>query len=143
MWGSRRFPTGDTSKNTFWVALLTFGEGWHNNHHAYPQSSRHGLAWYELDLNWYAIIVLRAVGLAWEVKARSLNMNKNKEKQLCWRLPLRFDKELFLDLPFLAEPKKTGHHSSTMSLPSEILVPHLSPCAVCSCLYIFTWRSQA
>jgi fatty-acid desaturase len=43
----------DTSGNSFWVALLTFGEGWHNNHHAHPQAARHGLAWYELDLNWW------------------------------------------------------------------------------------------
>ena len=42
MWGSRRFSTGDTSRNDFWVALLTFGEGWHSNHHAHPQSARHG-----------------------------------------------------------------------------------------------------
>jgi stearoyl-CoA desaturase (delta-9 desaturase) len=72
MWGSRRFATPDTSRNSFWVALLTFGEGWHNNHHAHPQSSRHGLAWYEFDPNWYGISVLRFLGLAWDVKARSL-----------------------------------------------------------------------
>ena len=68
MWGSQRFSTGDTSQNSFWVALLTFGEGWHNNHHAHPQSARHGLAWYELDLNWYGISALRMLGLAWDVK---------------------------------------------------------------------------
>jgi sn-1 stearoyl-lipid 9-desaturase len=68
MWGTQRFQTGDTSKNSFWVAMLTFGEGWHNNHHAHPQSPRHGLAWYEIDLNWYQISMLRAVGLAWDVK---------------------------------------------------------------------------
>jgi fatty-acid desaturase len=73
MWGSRRFPTSDTSRNSFWVALLTFGEGWHNNHHAHPQSSRHGLAWYEFDPNWYGICVLQFFGLAWDVKARSLH----------------------------------------------------------------------
>jgi stearoyl-CoA desaturase (delta-9 desaturase) len=73
MWGSRRFSTTDTSRNSFWVALLTFGEGWHNNHHAHPQSSRHGLAWYEFDPNWYGISVLRFFGLAWDVKARSLH----------------------------------------------------------------------
>jgi fatty-acid desaturase len=72
MWGSRRFPTGDTSRNSFWVALLTFGEGWHNNHHAHPQSSRHGLAWYEFDPNWYGISALRMMGLAWDVKAGKL-----------------------------------------------------------------------
>ena len=72
MWGSRRFATTDTSRNSLWVALLTFGEGWHNNHHAHPQSSRHGLAWYEVDPNWYGISVLQFFGLAWEVKAFSL-----------------------------------------------------------------------
>ena len=72
MWGSRRFSTRDTSRNSFWVALLTFGEGWHNNHHAYPQSSRHGMAWYEFDPNWYGILALRAMGLAWDIKARTL-----------------------------------------------------------------------
>jgi fatty-acid desaturase len=73
MWGSRRFATTDTSRNSLWVALLTFGEGWHNNHHAHPQSSRHGLAWYEFDPNWYGISALRLLGLAWDVKARSLH----------------------------------------------------------------------
>jgi stearoyl-CoA desaturase (delta-9 desaturase) len=68
MWGRRRFNTGDTSTNSFWVAMLTFGEGWHNNHHAHPQSARHGLAWYEFDLNWYQISLLRRLGLAWNVK---------------------------------------------------------------------------
>jgi fatty-acid desaturase len=72
MWGSRRFPTGDTSRNSFSVALLTFGEGWHNNHHAHPQSCRHGLAWYEFDPNWYGISALRMIGLAWDVKAEKL-----------------------------------------------------------------------
>jgi fatty-acid desaturase len=76
MWGSRRFPTGDTSRNSFWVALLTFGEGWHNNHHAHPQSSRHGLAWYEFDPNWYGIFALRMVGLAWDVKAGKLEVER-------------------------------------------------------------------
>jgi stearoyl-CoA desaturase (delta-9 desaturase) len=68
IWGRRRFPTADTSRNSLWVALLTFGEGWHNNHHAHPQSARHGLAWYELDVNWYQISLLRRLRLAWKVK---------------------------------------------------------------------------
>jgi fatty-acid desaturase len=68
MWGSQRFLTGDTSTNSFWVAMLTFGEGWHNNHHAVPQSARHGLAWYEIDINWYGILALKTLGLAWDVK---------------------------------------------------------------------------
>ena len=58
LWGSRRFKTRDDSTNNWWVALLTFGEGWHNNHHAHPVSARHGLAWYELDINWIGISAL-------------------------------------------------------------------------------------
>jgi len=73
IWGRRRFRTQDDSRNSFWVALLTFGEGWHNNHHAFPQSARHGMAWYEFDPNWYGIVVLRIFGLAWDVKAKRLN----------------------------------------------------------------------
>jgi len=68
MWGSRRFQTRDDSRNSWWVALLTGGEGWHNNHHAHPVSARHGLAWYEMDVNYYLIWALRKVGLAQEVK---------------------------------------------------------------------------
>src|SRR5262245_37822012 len=64
MWGSRRFATDDDSTNNWWVALLTFGEGWHNNHHAHPRSARHGLAWYELDINWMGIVGLKWLGLA-------------------------------------------------------------------------------
>ena len=68
MWGRRRFATRDNSRNSLWVALLTFGEGWHNNHHAFPQSARHGMAWYEFDPNWYGIAMLRMLGLARNVK---------------------------------------------------------------------------
>ncbi len=64
MWGGRRFATRDDSRNNWWVALLTFGEGWHNNHHAHPTSARHGLAWYELDLSWIHIQVLKFFGIA-------------------------------------------------------------------------------
>jgi fatty-acid desaturase len=72
MWGKQRFPTNDSSRNSFWVALLTFGEGWHNNHHAHPQAARHGLTWYELDVNWYGISALRMLGLARDIKVQKL-----------------------------------------------------------------------
>jgi stearoyl-CoA desaturase (delta-9 desaturase) len=68
MWGSRRFETKDDSTNNWWVALLTFGEGWHNNHHAHPTAARHGLAWYEIDLNWWGIRTLQFLGLAKAIK---------------------------------------------------------------------------
>ena len=64
MWGSRRFNTRDDSRNNWWVALLTFGEGWHNNHHAHPTSARHGLAWYEIDFSWIQISLLKFLGIA-------------------------------------------------------------------------------
>jgi stearoyl-CoA desaturase (delta-9 desaturase) len=52
--------------------LLTFGEGWHNNHHAHPTSAAHGLTWYEIDANWYGIWALKTLGLAWDVKRVNL-----------------------------------------------------------------------
>jgi fatty-acid desaturase len=68
IWGRQRFETGEDSRNSWWVALLTFGEGWHNNHHAHPTSARHGLKWYEIDFNWWSISLLRLVGLARGIK---------------------------------------------------------------------------
>ncbi len=72
LWGSRRFATRDDSTNNGWIALITFGEGWHNNHHANPTSARHGLAWYELDINWIGISVLRMLGLAKKIHVARL-----------------------------------------------------------------------
>lgn len=68
MFGSRRFETRDDSRNSWWVALLTGGEGWHNNHHAHPVSARHGLAWYEFDVNYYGIWLMEKLGLAKRVQ---------------------------------------------------------------------------
>ncbi len=73
MWGKRRFQTRDLSRNSWWVALLTFGEGWHNNHHAHPTSARHGLAWYEFDISWISLKVLKAFGIARNIKVAKLN----------------------------------------------------------------------
>ncbi|HEX4146649.1 MAG TPA: fatty acid desaturase [Pirellulales bacterium] len=66
--GYSSHETGDSSTNNWWVALLTLGEGWHNNHHAFPTSARHGLAWWEFDPTWIAIKCMSKVGLAWDVK---------------------------------------------------------------------------
>src|SRR5580704_5850036 len=73
LWGSRRFVTRDTSTNNFWVAMVTFGEGWHNNHHAHPTSARHGLRWYEVDLNWYGIWTLKKLRLAKQIQHAKWN----------------------------------------------------------------------
>jgi len=72
-WGSRRFVTRDQSTNSWWVALLTWGEGWHNNHHAHPVSARHGLKWYEIDFNWYGIWALKKLGLARQIRLTKLS----------------------------------------------------------------------
>ncbi len=67
--GKRRFATKDDSTNNAWVAILTFGEGWHNNHHASPASARHGLKWYEFDMNWLTIRLFEKLGWAKEIRA--------------------------------------------------------------------------
>jgi len=68
IWGYRTYDTPEGSRNLWWVGLLAWGEGWHNNHHAFPRSARHGLKRFELDLNWWAICALRAVGLVRDVQ---------------------------------------------------------------------------
>jgi stearoyl-CoA desaturase (delta-9 desaturase) len=66
--GSRRFRTGDDSRNNFLLALITLGEGWHNNHHHYPASARQGFYWWEIDLTWYGLLLLQRVGLIWDLR---------------------------------------------------------------------------
>jgi stearoyl-CoA desaturase (delta-9 desaturase) len=73
MWGGRRFATRDDSRNNWWVAALTFGEGWHNNHHAHPTSIRHGLAWYEVDHSWIMANIWKKMGLIWDLKVAKID----------------------------------------------------------------------
>ncbi len=81
VWGSRRFETKEDSTNNWWVAALTWGEGWHNNHHAHPTSVRHGLTWYEFDINWIQVKLLEKLGLAWNLKEYKLNEQQAKQKK--------------------------------------------------------------
>ena len=67
LWGYRTFSTHDNSRNLWWAAILTYGEGWHNNHHAYPQVARAGWQWWEIDVTWWAIWLLQTLGLAQKV----------------------------------------------------------------------------
>jgi stearoyl-CoA desaturase (delta-9 desaturase) len=62
--GYQSYDAGDQSTNCWWVALISYGEGWHNNHHAFPRSARHGLRWWEVDITWWMVCGLRALGLA-------------------------------------------------------------------------------
>ena len=66
--GRRRYATPDNSRNSFWLALLTMGEGWHNNHHHYPGSARQGIYWWEVDFTYYGLLFLEKLGLIWDLK---------------------------------------------------------------------------
>jgi stearoyl-CoA desaturase (delta-9 desaturase) len=68
LWGTRRYDTGDDSRNNLLLALLTFGEGWHNNHHHYMASARNGFRWWEIDITYYVLRVLALVGLVWDLR---------------------------------------------------------------------------
>jgi stearoyl-CoA desaturase (Delta-9 desaturase) len=68
VFGSRDYRTGDDSRNNLVCGLLGLGEGWHNNHHAFPTSARHGLAWWQLDASWLVIRGLELIGMAWNVR---------------------------------------------------------------------------
>ncbi len=80
MWGSRRFETRDDSRNNWWVALMTFGEGWHNNHHAHPTSARHGLAWYEFDPSWLLLKVLKTFRIAKSIQVARVDQAAPTQK---------------------------------------------------------------
>ncbi|XP_022955965.1 palmitoyl-monogalactosyldiacylglycerol delta-7 desaturase, chloroplastic-like [Cucurbita moschata] len=71
MWGKRPWKTNDLSRNNWWVSLLLFGEGWHNNHHAFEYSARMGIEWWQYDPGWYVIRFLQAIGVATHVKLPS------------------------------------------------------------------------
>jgi stearoyl-CoA desaturase (delta-9 desaturase) len=66
--GSRRYATRDDSRNNPWLALLTLGEGWHNNHHRYPAAARQGFYWWEIDLSYFALRLLQALGIVWDLR---------------------------------------------------------------------------
>jgi stearoyl-CoA desaturase (delta-9 desaturase) len=67
-YGRRRYATNDDSRNNVWLALLTFGEGWHNNHHHFPGAARQGFYWWEIDLTYYGLRLLAALGIIWDLK---------------------------------------------------------------------------
>jgi stearoyl-CoA desaturase (delta-9 desaturase) len=78
--GTRRYATPDRSRNNWVVGLLAFGEGWHNNHHAFPRSAFHGLRWWEFDLSGLVIRGLEAVGLAWNVQRVSPEAERRRTR---------------------------------------------------------------
>jgi stearoyl-CoA desaturase (delta-9 desaturase) len=68
LWGTRPYATADHSRNNLVTGILAFGEGWHNNHHAFPWSARHGLRWWQPDLSWWVLWTLERAGLVWRVR---------------------------------------------------------------------------
>ena len=71
MFGKQRYRTGDSSRNNWFLALITLGEGWHNNHHHYPSSTRQGFYWWEIDITYYLLKVMSWMGIIWDLKARA------------------------------------------------------------------------
>lgn len=80
--GNQRYDSGDESKNSLWLALLTLGEGWHNNHHYYQVSARQGFFWWEIDITFYILKVFSWLGLIWDLKGvpDHIKYSKNKEE---------------------------------------------------------------
>jgi stearoyl-CoA desaturase (delta-9 desaturase) len=68
VWGFKDWNTSDNSMNNWMIGILAFGEGWHNNHHAFETSCRHGLKWWQIDMTWYTVKILNLLGLAWDLK---------------------------------------------------------------------------
>jgi stearoyl-CoA desaturase (delta-9 desaturase) len=79
MFGRRRYPTSDDSRNSLLLALLTFGEGWHNNHHYYQRSVNQGFYWWEIDISYYVLRVLSAVGLVWDLHVVPKHVRDRRE----------------------------------------------------------------
>ena len=80
MFGYQSYDSRDASTNCWWVALLSFGEGWHNNHHAFPRSARHGLLWWEFDANYLALRTMKALGLVWDVQVVDVAAQARKHR---------------------------------------------------------------
>ena len=98
--GSKRYVTGDDSRNNFALALLTMGEGWHNNHHAYQSSARQGFRWWEIDATWYLLRLLARLGLVSDLKAPPESVLRNEQRlgaktlqRAAEQLAARFDPE--------------------------------------------------
>jgi stearoyl-CoA desaturase (delta-9 desaturase) len=79
LFGKKRYATKDNSKNNVWLAILTLGEGWHNNHHHYPNSARQGFFWWEIDVTYYILKLLSFVRIVSDIKPTPLSIkNKNR-----------------------------------------------------------------
>lgn len=89
VFGSRRYATTDTSRNNFWLALITLGEGWHNNHHHYMSSANQGFFWWEIDVSFYILRGMEKLGLIWDLRTAPAHViQRNLVKEVGERSPL-------------------------------------------------------
>ena len=77
--GKKRYQTGDESRNNLFLALITLGEGWHNNHHHYPVSVRQGFYWWEVDISYYILKAMQKSGLIWDLRTVSLEKRESQK----------------------------------------------------------------
>ncbi|MFM7195715.1 MAG: acyl-CoA desaturase [Bacteroidota bacterium] len=89
--GRQRYESGDESKNSLWLALLTLGEGWHNNHHYYEVASRQGFFWWEIDITWYILKMMSWMGLVWDLKGVPDHIKYSRNKDHARELKSRMD----------------------------------------------------
>lgn len=92
--GKPRYETGEESKNSLWLALLTLGEGWHNNHHYYETAARQGFFWWEIDITWYILKALSWTGLIWDLKGVPKHIKYSKNRAHARQLKQEMEEEL-------------------------------------------------
>lgn len=114
--GKQRYVTGDTSRNNWWLAVITLGEGWHNNHHAYQRSTRQGFRWYEFDPTYYALKAMSWVGLVWDLGEPPVEVVRN-ERRLGAAVLERVARQL-------AERYPSGHFATQMAQARETFDAH-------------------
>ena len=95
--GVKRYETGDESKNSLILALITLGEGWHNNHHYFATSTRQGFYWWEIDITYYLLKMMSWVGLVWDIQEVPSHIKNSRNKQEAYQLKKQYQ-----------ELKKTG-----------------------------------
>jgi len=103
VYGSQRYETGDTSRNNFILAMITMGEGWHNNHHYYPASTRQGFYWWEIDVTYYCLKMMEYLGLVWDIREVPEYVREGKTKKESDRSALKAPIDIVLPVPAQAE----------------------------------------
>jgi stearoyl-CoA desaturase (Delta-9 desaturase) len=102
--GTQRYESNDESRNSLWLVLITLGEGWHNNHHYYEVASRQGFFWWEIDITYYILRGLAAVGLIWDLKEVPRHVLHSKNKKEAAELKKKYEAQ---DRGPVAKPIKT------------------------------------